>query len=138
MLQLQDRGLVEQERQTSKEKDMAKKHWTQTARGKAKMAKAQKKAWAARRAKDNGEQPKRKSTKRTINKDSNNGKVEIETLTAYALGKVESLIEGLAIGAGVPSSVLASRVSRLLDSKASREILGFEHHMPSVRGTSRK
>ena len=58
--------------------------------------------------------------------------VQTEAVVAYAFGKVEAILEGLAAGAGIPASVLTARVARLLDSKASGELLRLKHHLPGM------
>lgn len=81
---------------------------------------------------------RRKKALVVINKQKPGGRKEAATnvtlqeVTAYALGKVEAILEGLAVGSGVPAPVLTRRVARLLDSKAGGQLLGFEHYLSSM------
>ena len=86
---------------------MKRKHWTQTPEGKAKMARASKRAW-------------RKRTNHTQENGNGNGAEDgpSETQVAYVYGRVEGFVEAFASSRGLSRAALAERVGTLLRKQA--------------------
>lgn len=102
-----------------------KEHWTKKYSAEElhrKLSLAHKRA-AKRRAKKTG-RPRKIANRRKITRKQR-GKINgLETITAYTLGRVESLIDGLAIGAGVSTPILTRRVADILVAKTNGQVLG--------------
>lgn len=83
-----------------------------------------KKHWTKRMSKEEVRKRLAEGRKKAKTAKQNGASGNEQEIVAYAFGRVEAILEGLAVGAGIPPAVLTSRVARLLDSKTRGQLLG--------------